>query len=128
MGVTDELERLSKLKNEGVLNDEEFSKAKADLLGNTPVEAVPTTHAAPVAKPGLLDPKANAKAAVRILVLLVVLIGGGWFVLRMTVGERAADKVVATVVKSPIDLVDKVVNIPPHLGQESHSKSRTTES
>jgi|HubBroStandDraft_6_1064221.scaffolds.fasta_scaffold1275007_1 hypothetical protein len=33
MNMTDELERLSKLHNEGTLSDEEFAKAKRKLLG-----------------------------------------------------------------------------------------------
>jgi hypothetical protein len=33
MNMTDELERLSKLHNEGTLSDEEFAKAKRRLLG-----------------------------------------------------------------------------------------------
>ncbi len=37
MNMTDELERLSKLHQDGALNDEEFARAKAKLL-NPPAE------------------------------------------------------------------------------------------
>jgi hypothetical protein len=35
MNMTDELERLSKLHNDGALNDEEFAQAKAKLLNSS---------------------------------------------------------------------------------------------
>lgn len=117
MGITDEIERLQKLKADGALTDDEFAQAKAALLSNggtssapdIPAPSAQVTASAP--KNDLLSPKANARAAVRILVLLAVVGLGGWFFLRMTVGEDAADRVAATLVKAPIDLVDKVENI-----------------
>lgn len=119
MGIADEIERLQKLKADGALTEEEFAKAKSELLGRgasgsaeagSPAGGVQGPAVA-TAKGGLLNPKANAMAAARIVMLLSALGLGGWFVLNATVGGETANQVAATIVKAPIDLVDKVENI-----------------
>ncbi len=112
MAITDELQRLQDLKAQGALSEQEFTDAKAALLkgasGAAPETLAPST---PPTKPGLLDPKANAKGLARILVILGVVGGGGWLALRMTAGEAVANRAAATLVKAPIDLVDSVENV-----------------
>src|ERR1051326_3145113 len=59
-----------------------------------------------------LDPKANAKGLIRILLIVVVLIGFAWFLVRHFAGEKEANKMVSTVLKSPIELKNSVENLP----------------
>ena len=60
----------------------------------------------------MLDPKANLRALLRIVVLLSVLVGGAWLFLRFTVGEKAADRATSTFVRSPIVLQDTIESLP----------------
>lgn len=45
------------------------------------------------------------------LLALGVIAACGWFLLRTFVGERAADSLVATVVKAPVDLKDEIISV-----------------
>jgi hypothetical protein len=69
------------------------------------------TPAAP-AKPGILDPKANLKALIRIVVLLAILGGGIWLFLRYTAGEKAANRVASVVLRQPIELKNVIESLP----------------
>jgi hypothetical protein len=63
-------------------------------------------------KPGLLDPKANLKALVRIVIIIVVFIVAIWLVVRFTAGEKAANKVTNTILQRPMDLKNSIENLP----------------
>ncbi|HUD48899.1 MAG TPA: SHOCT domain-containing protein [Candidatus Baltobacteraceae bacterium] len=66
MNITDELERLNKLRKDGTLNDEEFSRAKNSLLGQQNES-----------RPGDRSPRENSfgEAADRFVSMQVVVIG-----------------------------------------------------
>ena len=60
----------------------------------------------------ILDPKANLKALTRIIVLIVVIIGGIWLFLRYTAGQTAANRVTSTILHQRIDLVNTTQDLP----------------
>jgi hypothetical protein len=70
-----------------------------------------TTTQEPEKKPGILDPKANFRALMRVAVLLFVLLGGIWAFLRFTAGKKAADTVVATITRQPIELRNTIESV-----------------
>jgi hypothetical protein len=51
MGMTDDLIKLAELKERGVLSEEEFAKAKAQILGLGPTQNAPEPVPAPTARP-----------------------------------------------------------------------------
>lgn len=63
-------------------------------------------------KTGMLDPKANMKALVRIVLVLALLIAVGWVLIHYTLGDKAAKRLSATVLKSTIELKNAVENVP----------------
>ncbi len=116
MSLSDELQKLEELHQKGTLSKEEFEKAKAAVLagGQTPqVKSAPTPSSAlPPKQGGMLDPKANLRALLRIVILVVILLATVWFVVKWTAGEKAANRIVATVTHSPVSLRDETENIP----------------
>jgi hypothetical protein len=60
----------------------------------------------------ILDPKANMKALTRIVVLIVVLIGGIWLFIRYTAGQGAANRVTSAILHQRIDLVNTTQDLP----------------
>ncbi|GAB4565577.1 MAG: hypothetical protein Tsb0020_16570 [Haliangiales bacterium] len=134
MSLVDDLERISQLKQQGALSESEYNEAKAALLKSAspaaivaepdnaeqpPQAQVPTPAAPPAQAPqadkkpsAFLDPKSNLKALARVAVLLGVLGGSIYLTVRCTVSERAAETLVKSAVKAPIDLRDEVVNLP----------------
>src|SRR4051812_22413056 len=75
-----------------------------------------TTATPPVTPPEkqsqFLDPKANAKRLFRIVVIVAILLGAVWLLIRFTAGEKAANRVAATVLQRPIELVNTAENLP----------------
>ena len=59
-----------------------------------------------------LDPWLNLKRLVRIAVILAIPLSGIWFLLRFTVGQKAANQEVATILRQPIDLKNSIENLP----------------
>lgn len=117
MSLTQELERLSQLKQQGALSETEYNDAKALLLRSTPaVEAPGQPSVGPSPRPekqgSFLDPKANLKALLRLSILLGLLGLGLYLLARNTVGEKAAETLVQTAVRAPIELRDEIVNLP----------------
>lgn len=127
MSIADELQRLQELKSQGVLSEQEFADAKAAVLRSSapqtsPQSPPPVTPSASVSNAvsnagtetisgSFLSPRANAKAAVRLLVLFAVLGGGGWFFIRQTAGEKSANRLAASLVKAPIELTNSIETI-----------------
>lgn len=60
----------------------------------------------------LLDPKANVKVLVRIVVIVAILLGGVWLFIRFTAGEKAANRVISTVLRQRVSLVDTIEDLP----------------
>lgn len=60
----------------------------------------------------ILDPKANVKALVRILVIVGVLLGGVWLFIRFTAGERAANRLTSTILRQRVELANTIVDLP----------------
>lgn len=115
MAVADELHRLKTMKDDGTLTDAEFAAAKASLLTPPPSPAPSAPQATAnhqQKRSTLLDPKANAKAGVRVVVLIGVLGALIWLAVRMTAGGDAANRLAATMVKAPLDLRDEIENVP----------------
>ena len=108
MSVAEELEKLHQLHSSGALSDAEFESAKARVLG---ASSEPAATAAPPTAPQPV-PKTKTPRWVTWVVVLAIIFGGGWFLLRQTVGEQAANKVAATIVHAPISLHDGVENLP----------------
>jgi hypothetical protein len=76
----------------------------------------PAATAPPSVKPkakakGFFDAGANVRILVRLLVILGVLGGTGYFLLRQFYGERVANRIVKTVTKSPIDIADETIQV-----------------
>jgi phage shock protein PspC (stress-responsive transcriptional regulator) len=44
MGISDELERLQSLRERGALSDEEYARAKAQVLQGAPLSSSPASH------------------------------------------------------------------------------------
>lgn len=61
---------------------------------------------------GILDPKANFRALIRIIAIVFVFVAGGWLFIRFTAGEKAANKVADTVLQRPMDLKNSIENLP----------------
>jgi hypothetical protein len=73
----------------------------------------PTTQPEPKTdKSKFLDPKSNLKSLVRVFAIILILGVGIWLLLRFTVGEKAANRVAATVLQRPIELKNSVENVP----------------
>ena len=80
--------------------------------GSTP-PANMTTETQPEQKPKkFFDPKANLKALVRLIVIVVILIGGVWLFIRFTAGQKAANTVTSTILRQRVDLVSTIVDLP----------------
>lgn len=107
MSVAEELEKLHQLHRSGALSDAEFESAKARVLG---ASGEPTAAIAPPAVSPPV-PKTETPRWVMWVAVLAMVFGGGWFFLRQTVGERAANRVAATIVHAPISLHDGVENL-----------------
>src|SRR5262245_54452419 len=58
------------------------------------------------------DTQANLKALVRLLVIIAILIGGIWLVVRFTAGQKAANTVTATILRQRVQLIDTIVDVP----------------
>lgn len=119
MNITEELAKLEEMHRKGTLNDEEFRKAKEAVIGKSSGVGTPPTAqqqaspgAEPAKKAGFLDPKANMKALIRIVILLAVLGGGVWFFVSRVAGPKAATDLVKSVAHAPMTLKDSVENIP----------------
>jgi hypothetical protein len=125
MSLVDDLSAIQKLYENGALSDEEFKAAKAEIIGQSQsgnpspiIEA--STHTAPLPPPSqksrskFLDPKENLKGLLRMGIILAVLVGGGWFFIRLWLGGQIANRVVQTLVRAPIDLRDSVESIQAH--------------
>lgn len=137
MGIAEDLSKLKDLRDTGGLSEQEFERAKAAVLNGVqslPIPAVVQSSAssgtssrseakpsvetaapakeasAPATKPNtssFLDPAANARVLLRLLLILGV--GGAviWFVLRLTGSEQVAKNVVANVIPQARTLIDR---------------------
>jgi hypothetical protein len=73
-------------------------------MSTDPATSSPTSN-------DLLDPKKNVRALTRIIVLIVILLGGAWLLLRYTLGQRAANTAVAVITHQPLDLRNSIENV-----------------
>ena len=72
-----------------------------------------STEASPEQPPKkFFDPKANLKALVRLVVIVAILVGGIWLVIRLTAGKQTADAVTTKVLRQKVDLVDTIESLP----------------
>jgi hypothetical protein len=62
-------------------------------------------------KSKLLDPKANLKVLFRVIVIVVVIIGGIWLFVRFTAGEKAANRVTETLLQRPMELKNSIESV-----------------
>jgi hypothetical protein len=124
MAIAEKLIELSRLRDTGALTDEEFAVAKKEFFSHEPGSREPQEAAhlgsaqatsLPRSNKGtssqFLNPKANLKTLLRFAVIIAVLCGGIWLFLRFSVGEKAANTIVGTLVKAPVDLQDSVVTV-----------------
>lgn len=117
MSLTHELERLSQLRQQGALSEAEFNDAKAALLRSPPAVVAPvqpvnvSTPLGTEKKGGFLDPRSNLRAFWRLSILLGICGLALYLLVRNTVGEKAADTLVRTAVRAPVELRDEIVNV-----------------
>lgn len=62
-------------------------------------------------KSKFLDPKSNLKGLLRIAVVVAVLLGGIWLLIRFTAGEKAANRVTQTLLQRPMELKDSIESV-----------------
>jgi len=116
MGIADELEKLEELHRKGTLSDEEFERAKASVLG-TVSHSSQATKAAKETDSSLLKPtesrvKSSAPSKfLRNLIILAIFVGIAWFFFTRTVGKQGTERMISTVVHTPITLIDEIENI-----------------
>jgi hypothetical protein len=118
MNITEELAKLEAMHSKGTLNDEEFRKAKEAVLGGSKgTSAPPAAQQQPLQKEsapkksGFLDPKANVKALVRIIIILIVLGAGVWLLVSRLAGPKVATNLVKSVAHAPMTLHDSVESV-----------------
>ncbi|MBI5098141.1 MAG: SHOCT domain-containing protein [Nitrospirae bacterium] len=119
MGIADELEKLEELHRKGTLSDEEFEKAKASVIDTTTKlsqsATTPKEADSSISKPTEIRAKASSlpkvKRFLKNLFILSILIGLAWFFLTRTVGKQSTEKMISSVVHTPITLVDEIENI-----------------
>lgn len=70
-----------------------------------------STEQSPKKPSSFFDAKANAKALVRLVVIVAIVIGGIWLFIRFTAGKKAADTTTATLLRQPIELKNSIENL-----------------
>jgi hypothetical protein len=92
--------------------DSYFRQPVAARITTTGKDCIVSNEIHTEKKPRLLDPKANLKALVRILVILMLFVVAIWLFIRLTAGEKAANKVTSTILQRPMELKNSVESVP----------------
>ena len=110
MSITDELQRLHDLREQGALSQDEFARAKAALLGGQ--TAPHAVAAAKEQRSGSPDSRPHAIAVAKFIVVAGALIAGAVWLLEGLSGTRSLVAATAlAIVHSPIDLRDSIENV-----------------
>lgn len=118
MSISDELAKLNELHQSGALTSEEYSGAKAKLLGEKTSTDKPTPTPNPALAPSNNGNQSGVKRGgsnpIRLALLIALLVGVVWIAIKKASPKEVAANPLLSAVASlqPVDLRDEVQNLP----------------